>query len=109
MPSKLSQIPSASNPSYRLRSQCVRHVRECDLAELLRDRWLTEVKMLTQGLAGEADPALARMGRLAGQILEDPTLARGRNCTWYLGAMIIALELPQDVALSYELFKPPHS
>lgn len=93
------QIPSASHSSYRLRSQCVRHVRECDLAELLRDRWPVEVEMLAQGLAGEADAALARMGRLAGEILADPILARGRNCTWYLGDMIIALELPQNAAL----------
>ena len=55
--------------------------------------------MLAQRLAGEADPALARMGRLAGEILADPTRACGRNCTWYIGDMIIALELPQDVAL----------
>lgn len=93
------QILSAPDSSYRLRCQCVRHVRECNLAELLRDRWSAEIKMLAQGLAGKADPALARMGRLAGEILADPTLARGRNCTRYLGDMIIALELPQDVAL----------
>jgi hypothetical protein len=39
------------------------------------------------------------MGQLARQIIEDPVLARGRNCTWYLGDLVIALELPADVPL----------
>lgn len=84
--------------TYRLRSQCVRHVRECNLAERLTT-WQPELRALASGLAGEKDPALLRMGQLAQQISLDPVVARGRNCTWYLGDMVIALELPADVPL----------
>lgn len=83
---------------YQLRSQCVRHVRECDLAEQLQS-WRPELAALADGLAHEHDPALLRMGALAQQISADPMLARGRNCTWYLGDLIIALALPADVPL----------
>ena len=83
---------------YRLRSQCVRRVRECDLAERMTE-WRPELKALAEGLSGRDDPALARMGKLAHQVLDDPTLARGRNCTWYLADLIIALELPPEMPL----------
>ncbi len=83
---------------YRLRSQCVRHVRECDLAERMTE-WRPELKALAEGLSRQDDPALIRMGELAYQVLDDPTLARGRNCTWYLADLIIALELPPGVPL----------
>lgn len=83
---------------YRLRSQCVRHVRECDLAERMQT-WQPELKALASGLAHESDPSLLRIGELARQIVENPMLARGRNCTWYLGDLVIALELPEDIPL----------
>jgi hypothetical protein len=83
---------------YRLRSQCVRHIRECDLAERMTE-WRPELKALAEGLSGQDDPALARMGKLAYQVLDDPALARGRNCTWYLADLIIALELPVEMPL----------
>lgn len=94
-----SYLVSPDNiPSYRLRSQCVRHVRECDLAERL-EQWRPELKALAVGLALETDPVLVRMGELAEQILDKPVLARGRNCTWYLGDLVIALELPAAMPL----------
>lgn len=84
--------------SYQLRSQCTRYVRECDLAERM-EAWRPELAMLADGLAHESDPVLVRMGQLAQQISENPVVARGRNCTWYLGDLVIALELPADVPL----------
>jgi hypothetical protein len=93
-----SQILPDKLPSYRLRSQCVRHVRECDLAERMV-QWRPELQALAAGLAKESDPVLVRMGQLAHQIVADPILARGRNCTWYLGDLVIALELPPDLPL----------
>lgn len=83
---------------FRLRSQCTRTVRECDLAERMHT-WRPELGVLADGLAHESDPALVRMGQLARQIMADPMVARGRNCTWYLGDLVIALELPADVPL----------
>jgi len=83
---------------YQLRSQCVRHVRECDLAEQMQS-WRPELRALADGLTQETDPVLLRMGELAQKLSEDPVWARGRNCTWYLGDLIIALELPLDVPL----------
>jgi hypothetical protein len=83
---------------YRIRSQCVRQVQECDLAERMTE-WRPELKALAEGLSRQDDPALIRMGELAYQVLDDPTLARGRNCTWYLADLIIALELPPGVPL----------
>ena len=32
-------------------------------------------------------------------ILEEPDVARGRNCTWYLGDLVIALEVPMDAII----------
>jgi len=83
---------------YWIRSQCVRQVQECDLVERMTG-WRPELKALAEGLSGQDDPALARMGKLAYQVLDDPTLARGRNCTWYLADLIIALELPPGMPL----------
>jgi len=85
-------------PSYRLRSQCVRTVRECSLAEKMQT-WVPQLEKIAEAFEQVSDPALARMGRLARQIIEDPILARGRNCTWYLGDLVIALELPADIPL----------
>ncbi|MEM7539201.1 MAG: hypothetical protein AAF639_43990 [Chloroflexota bacterium] len=86
-------VQSTSNPSYQLRSQCVRTVRECALAEHM-ETWKPQLALLAEGLSESSDPALARMGQLAGRIIDDPVFARGRNCTWHLGDMVIALELP---------------
>ncbi|MCE7985380.1 MAG: hypothetical protein DYG89_29755 [Caldilinea sp. CFX5] len=83
---------------FRLRSQCTRYVRECDLAEQM-GTWQPQLAALANGLAHESDPSLLRMGQLARQIIENPILARGRNCTWHLGDLVIALELPADVPL----------
>lgn len=83
---------------FHLRTQCTRHVRECDLAEQMTI-WRPELAALADGLTRESDPVLVRMGQLAQQISEDPVIARGRNCTWYLGDLVIALELPADVPL----------
>ena len=84
--------------TYRLRSQCIRNVRECDLAERMAD-WQPELDAIVDGLGSESDPALVRMRELAHQIRSDPTLARGRNCTRYLGDLVIALVLPDDMPL----------
>ncbi|MBN1315533.1 MAG: hypothetical protein JXA42_08695 [Anaerolineales bacterium] len=83
---------------YKLRSQCVRQMPECCLGERLVE-WQPELRVLASGLSKEQDPALIRMGELAEQILDDPTIALGRNCTWYLGDLIIALELPAGIPL----------
>lgn len=89
---------------YRLRAQCIRHVKECALAERLAE-WQENVRRINQVLSDSQEraclrrQALARTALLAGQILTDPVLARGRNCTRYLGDMVIALELPPDVPL----------
>ena len=87
-----------SEELYRMRSQCVRLVQECDLAERVVE-WQPELKALAAGLSEESDPALVRMGELANRILDDPTVARGRNCTWYLADLVIALELPAGIPL----------
>lgn len=94
-------VASSSNANalfFHLRSQCTRAVRECDLAERMQT-WRPQLGALADGLAHASDPALVRMGQLAQQIIEDPILARGRNCTWYLGDLVIALELPAAVPL----------
>lgn len=95
---QLVALPAGDLLSYQLRSQCIRRVRECDLAEQMAI-WRPERKALANGLTRESDPVLVRMGQLARQISEDPVIARGRNCTWYLGDLVIALELPADVPL----------
>jgi hypothetical protein len=90
--------PIPIGETYRLRTQCTRQVKECALAERLIEHQLT-IRILADGLRNHPEAALARMGELCQQVLEDPDLARGRNCTWYLGDLVIALELPTDVLL----------
>lgn len=53
---------------------------------------------MAKGLKDHPETALARMADLCAQILADPDIARGRNCTWYLGDLVIALETPADAA-----------
>ena len=93
-----SAIPNTLPLTYQLRSQCIRTVRECMLAEKM-ETWQPQLALLAEGLSDSKDAALTRMGQLARRIIEDPVLARGRNCTWYLGDMVIALELPANVPL----------
>jgi len=81
-----------------LRSQCVRKVRECNVAERMA-AWRPELQAVLPGLARESDPALVQLRELVRRILDDPTFARGRNCTRYLGDLIIALSLPDGVPL----------
>ncbi len=83
---------------YRLRAQCIRHVKECALVERLAE-WKENVRRISEALSGSKERALARLAGLTGQILADPVLARGRNCTRYLGDMVIALELPLNTPL----------
>ncbi len=90
--------PILVDDHYNLRVQCIRKVRECNLAEQMA-AWQPQLRVLAEGLRGEKDQSLRRMGELAAQIIDDPILARGRNCTWYLGDMVIALTLPEDVPL----------
>ena len=90
--------PQLTGETYELRAQCTRPVKECTLAELLTAHE-AEIKILADGLKEHSDKALARMGDLCTNILDDPHIARGRNCTWYLGDLVIALELPPDAAL----------
>jgi hypothetical protein len=90
--------PAPLGEAYRLRTQCTRPVKECDLAERLAEHQ-SEMRVLADGLKDHPEPALARMSTLCARILEDPDVARGRNCTWYLGDLVIAQELPADAAL----------
>ncbi|MBC8447500.1 MAG: hypothetical protein H8D78_07100 [Chloroflexi bacterium] len=90
--------PQQLGELHYLRSQCTRRVEECDLSERLRS-WRPELRLVADGLYEHSDRALARMGDLAAQLVDAPDLARGRNCTWYLGDLIIALEIPSDAAL----------
>lgn len=83
---------------YYLRAQCTRRIKECGLAERLAV-WRPELQAVADGLCNHPDSALARMGALVIRLLNDPGLVRGRNCTWYLGDLIIALELPPAIPL----------
>lgn len=90
--------PVPHGATFQLRTQCTRRVLECDLvARLLQQQPM--IRILADGLKGHPEAALARMADLCSQILDDPDLARGRNCTWYLGDLVIALEMPVDAAL----------
>jgi len=91
--------PTPVGEAYHLRAQCTRRVKECALPERLAGEWRDGVAAVASGLCDHSDPALDRMGRLAQRILDDPDTARGRNCTWYLGDLIIALECPPEAAL----------
>ena len=57
------------------------------------------IRILADGLKDHPETALARIAELCSQILVDPDIARGRNCTWYLGDLVIALEMPTDAAI----------
>lgn len=84
--------------SYQLRSQCIRRVRECALDARLAG-WRPQLEKIVAAFQNDSDPVFARMSELAAQINDDPIVARGRNCTWYLGDLVIALELPVEVPL----------
>jgi len=90
--------PAPQGETYRLRTQCTRLVKECDLAERLAEH-RPHLRTLADGLKDHPDAALARTGVFCARLLEDPDVARGRNCAWYLGDLVIALELPSDAAL----------
>jgi hypothetical protein len=87
--------PVPLGETYRLRTQCMRPVKECGLAERLAEHQ-SEMRVLADGLQEHSEAALARVSALCRHVLEDPDMARGRNCTWYLGDLVIALELPAD-------------
>lgn len=90
--------PQLRGDIYQLRAQCTRQVKECGLTAWLQEH-RSAVHLLADGLHNHNEPALARMGELCRGILAEPDLARGRNCTWYLGDLVIALELPTDALL----------
>lgn len=83
---------------YRLRTQCTRQFKECILTERLTEH-RPALQRLADGLHNYPEPALARMGELCRRILSEPDVARGRNCTWRLGDLVIALEMPADALL----------
>ncbi len=83
---------------YRLRTQCTRQVKECILTERLLEH-RSAIQLLAVGLRNHAEPALARLGDLCERILAEPDVARGRNCTWWLGDLVIALEMPAHAPL----------
>ncbi|MEM7539833.1 MAG: hypothetical protein AAF639_47195 [Chloroflexota bacterium] len=83
---------------YTLRSQCTRRVKECELVAVLT-KHRDELQILADGLSRNEDKSLARMGELCTKILDNPDIARGRNCTWHLGDLVIALEMPSDAMM----------
>ena len=90
--------PRRVEGTYRLRAQCRREVKECRLEE-----WLATYSAALDGVAphlrASGEPALVRIGELLGEFPHAPETVRGRNCTWYLGDLIITLECPADAAL----------
>lgn len=90
--------PVPYGQTYQLRTQCTRRVLECDLITRLREQQ-SVLRILAEGLKDHPEAALARIADLYTQILTDPDIARGRNCTWYLGDLIIALEMPANAVL----------
>lgn len=90
--------PVPHGATFQLRTQCTRRVLECELVARLQAQ-PAMIRTLADGLQGHPEAALARMADLCSQILADPDIARGRNCTWYLGDLVIALEMPADAAL----------
>ncbi len=90
--------PLLSGEHCQLRTQCVRRVKECELARFLTHH-KAEIEILAAGLSAHADRSLARMAELCTLLLEDPDVARGRSCTWYLGDLVIALEAPSEAAI----------
>jgi hypothetical protein len=90
--------PHQVEGTYRLRTQCRREVKECRLEE-----WLAVYSVALDSVAphlrASDEPALVRIGELLGEFAHAPETVRGRNCTWYLGDLIITLECPADAAL----------
>lgn len=93
---KESPIPDQT--TYQLRIHCTRRVKECLLAERLQAQ-RSVIQTLASGLKDHPEADLAQIATLCSQILQEPNIARGRNCTRYLGDLIIALELPPNTAL----------
>lgn len=90
--------PMLGEETYQLRTQCTRRVKECELVALLQ-KYKPKIQLLADGLKNHSDRSLVRISKLCTLILEDPDVARGRNCTWYLGDLVIALEAPKDTAI----------
>ena len=90
--------PRRVEGTYRLRAQCRRDIKECRLAE-----WLAEhsaaLNSIAPNLRAPGEPALVRIGELLDEFLQTPQIVRGRNCTCYLGDLIITLECPADATL----------
>lgn len=90
--------PRRVEGTYRLRAQCRREVKECQLEE-----WLAAHSAVLDGIAphlrASGEPALVKIGELLDEFPHAPETVRGRNCTWYLGDLIITLECPSDAAL----------
>jgi hypothetical protein len=90
--------PHQVEGTYRLRVQCRRDVKECLLEE-----WFAGHSAALDGVArclhASGELAMIRIGELLDEFLRTPQVIRGRNCTWYLGDLIIALECPADAAL----------
>jgi len=90
--------PIREGDAFQLRTQCTRAVKECELVALLA-KHRAEIEIVAEQLRGHSDRSLARMAELCAMILEEPDVARGRNCTWYLGDLVIALEAPSDATI----------
>jgi hypothetical protein len=90
--------PRQVEGSYRLRAQCRRDAPECWLEEWLAEQSNT-LDCLAPQLHASDEAATARIGELLDEFPQTPAIVRGRNCTWYLGDLIIALECPADVDL----------
>ena len=90
--------PRRVEGTYRLRAQCRRNVKECRLEEWLADH-SAALDSIVPHLCASGEPALARIGKLLDEFPQMAQVVRGRNCTWYLGDLIIALECPADAAL----------
>jgi hypothetical protein len=90
--------PVLEQTDYQLRTHCTRRVKECLLAERCHEQ-RSSLQTLVERLRDHPEATLARIATLCAQILQDPDMARGRNCTAYLGDLVIALELPTEAAL----------
>ena len=90
--------PHRVEGTYRLRAQCRRQVKECRLEEWLGAHSATLDAVLPH-LRVSDEPALVRIGELLEEFPHTPETVRGRNCTWYLGDLVIALECPAGAAL----------
>ncbi|MFN8488309.1 MAG: hypothetical protein U0350_11995 [Caldilineaceae bacterium] len=91
------EVPLLEQTDYQLRTHCTRRVKECLLAEHCQAQQ-SNLQTVADGLKDHPEAALARMATVCAQILQDPDMARGRNCTAYLGDLVIALELPTEAA-----------